>query len=196
MTNSNYLLVNQNAQVLPMFLWLTNKQFVLEFVSIMKIVVFWFKSKIWPQDPINNVDTIIGLDNGFTLNRWQAITWTNDGLEKKNYEIAFLFQCSPHAGIILCMHPVNEGRRYKCSAVLIGWASTQNDPCRPIQQRHNSTSDTVELLLSSTAMTTSSNGNIFRVTGHLCGEFTGPRWIPRTKASDAELWCFLWSTSE
>ena len=32
----------------------------------------------------------------------------------------------------------------------------------------------------------SSNGNIFRVTGHLCGEFTGP-----TKASDAELWCFL-----
>ena len=42
-------------------------------------------------------------------------------------------------------------------------------------------------------MMTSWNGNIFRVTGHLYGEFTGPRWIPRTKASDAELWCFLWS---
>ena len=28
---------------------------------------------------------------------------------------------------------------------------------------------------------TSSNGNIFRVTGPLCGEFTGHRWIPRTK---------------
>ena len=27
-------------------------------------------------------------------------------------------------------------------------------------------------------MMTSSNGNIFRVTGHLRGEFTGPRWIP------------------
>ena len=27
-------------------------------------------------------------------------------------------------------------------------------------------------------MMKSSNGNIFRVTGHLCGEFTGPRWIP------------------
>ena len=40
-------------------------------------------------------------------------------------------------------------------------------------------------------MMTSSNGNIFRVTGHLCGEFTGHRWIPHTKASDAELWCFL-----
>ena len=36
-------------------------------------------------------------------------------------------------------------------------------------------------------MKTSSNGNIFRVTGPLCVEFTGHRWIPRTKASDAEL---------
>ena len=45
-------------------------------------------------------------------------------------------------------------------------------------------------------MMTSSNGNIFRVTGHLCGEFTGPRWIPLTKASDAGLWCFPWSAIE
>ena len=30
----------------------------------------------------------------------------------------------------------------------------------------------------------------------LCGEFTGHRWIPRTKTSDAELWCFPWSASE
>ena len=44
-------------------------------------------------------------------------------------------------------------------------------------------------------MMTSSNGNIFRVTGALCGEFTGHRWILRTKASDAELWCFLWSAA-
>ena len=35
-------------------------------------------------------------------------------------------------------------------------------------------------------MLTSSNGNIFRVTGPLCGEFTGHWWIPLTKASDAE----------
>ena len=45
-------------------------------------------------------------------------------------------------------------------------------------------------------MITSSDGNIFRVTGHLCGEFTGHRWIPCTKASDAELWCFLWSAPQ
>ena len=36
----------------------------------------------------------------------------------------------------------------------------------------------------------------FRVTCHLCGEFTGHRWIPRTKASNAELWSFLWSKPE
>ena len=39
-------------------------------------------------------------------------------------------------------------------------------------------------------MMTLSNGNIFRVTGPLRGEFTGKRWFPQTKASDVELWCF------
>ena len=43
---------------------------------------------------------------------------------------------------------------------------------------------------------TSSNLNIFRVTGPFFGEFTVPRWIPLWKASDTELWCFLWSASE
>ena len=42
------------------------------------------------------------------------------------------------------------------------------------------------------AMMTSSNGNIFLFTGPLWGESTGHRWIPLIKASDAELWCFLW----
>ena len=41
-------------------------------------------------------------------------------------------------------------------------------------------------------MMTPSNRKIFCGTGHLCGEFTGHRWFPRTKASDAELWCYLW----
>ena len=42
-------------------------------------------------------------------------------------------------------------------------------------------------------MITLSDGNLFHATGPLCGEFAGHRWIPLTKASDAELWCFLWS---
>ena len=46
------------------------------------------------------------------------------------------------------------------------------------------------------SMMKSSNWNIFRVTGPLCGEFTCHRWIPLTKASDMELWCFLWSATE
>ena len=45
-------------------------------------------------------------------------------------------------------------------------------------------------------MMTSSNGNNFRVTGPLPGESIGDRWIPLTTASDAELWCFLWSAHE
>ena len=35
-------------------------------------------------------------------------------------------------------------------------------------------------------MMTSSKGNISRVTGPLCGEFTVHRWIPLTKTSDTE----------
>ena len=45
-------------------------------------------------------------------------------------------------------------------------------------------------------MMTSSNGNVFCVTGPLCREFTGHRWIPLTKASYAKLWCFLWPAPE
>ena len=41
-------------------------------------------------------------------------------------------------------------------------------------------------------MMTSTNWNIFCVTGTLCGEFTGHPWIPLTKASDAKLWCFFY----
>ena len=42
----------------------------------------------------------------------------------------------------------------------------------------------------SSDMVTSSNGNIIRVSGPLCGEITGHRWISLTKASDAELCCY------
>ena len=54
----------------------------------------------------------------------------------------------------------------------------------------------IYLAFSTISMTTSSNGNIFRITGTLCQEFTGHRWISLTKASDVELLCFLWSVPE
>ena len=40
-------------------------------------------------------------------------------------------------------------------------------------------------------MMTASNGNIFRVTGHLCGEIGGHRWIPCRITSDAEFDVFF-----
>ena len=45
-------------------------------------------------------------------------------------------------------------------------------------------------------MMTSSNENIFRVTGSLSEEFIDHRWITLTKDSDAELRRFLWSAPE
>ena len=62
---------------------------------------------------------------------------------------------------------------------LIGW----NRPCVSRGKRYKT-------------MMTSSSGNIFRVTDPLWGESTGRRWIPLTKATDSELWWFLWSASE
>ena len=43
----------------------------------------------------------------------------------------------------------------------------------------------------SISMMTSSNRNIFHITGPLWGESTGHIWIPLTKASDVELCYFL-----
>ena len=45
-------------------------------------------------------------------------------------------------------------------------------------------------------MMASSNGNIFHVTGLSWGKCTDHRLIPLIKASDAELWCFVWSAPE
>ena len=63
--------------------------------------------------------------------------------------------------------------------------------CRQFEQHlHNVLPNRIALVCV-WLMMASSNGSIFRVTGHLCGEFNGHRWIPRTKTSDAELWCIL-----
>ena len=54
----------------------------------------------------------------------------------------------------------------------------------------------MEYGVSSNGKVTSSNENIFRVTGPLWGESTGQPLIPLTKSSDVKLWCFLWSAPE
>ena len=45
-------------------------------------------------------------------------------------------------------------------------------------------------------MTTSNDSDFFWFTDPLCGKFTGHRWIPLTKTSHADLWCFIWSPYE
>ena len=45
-------------------------------------------------------------------------------------------------------------------------------------------------------MMTSSNGNSFRATGHLCGEFPVTSEFPSPKTSDDDFLYFLWSAPE
>ena len=82
------------------------------------------------------------------------------------------------------------------------WDKTTSGPNKMLDSWPEFTRWKYHILVSATftfqlqSTMTSSNGNIFRVTGPLCGEFTGPRWIPLTKASDAKLWCFPWFAPE
>ena len=111
---------------------------------------------------------------------------------------------------VWCLSGLSQGTDYDKGAVLpVWWFETLS---RPLWRYCNGPLENAVLILNHSFsnwhqdkylghfflnylhdMMTSSNGDIFRVTGHLCGEFTGFRWNPRTKASDAELWCFLWS---
>ena len=117
----------------------------------------------------------------------QMIIWTFVEI------LVFVQYCGPFSWI----SSLNGRKQYWLSEskqrfVPLGLTSPSYPQQRKIRFNHHL------LIMSSWAhnMMTSSNGNIFRVTGHLRWEFTGLRWIPRTKASDAELWCFLWSAPE
>ena len=82
-----------------------------------------------------------------------------------------------------------------CTYMWLIWLDENSAPGHHRSQCWVIFSWTLGITLNSFMMA-SSNGNILRVTGHLCREFTGHRWIPRATASDAELWCFLWSAPE
>ena len=122
------------------------------------------------------------------------------------YHTAAISNSGCNGDCILGLRPANERRRY--FAILdnpilhhlcpVCWSPPARQPgvttpaqdcCIQILRDDLSQSQPLQMM-------TSSNGNIFRVTGHLCGKFTGHRWISHTKASDAELWCFLWSAPE
>ena len=100
----------------------------------------------------------------------------------------------------MCRIPSYDAKRKSNTSNLLG-----SMPCKLVTVLRWTTSETakqsqfvwfcvnVRLTRKCWHMMTSSNGNILRVTGPLCGEFITHRWIPLTKARDAELWCLLWS---
>ena len=81
------------------------------------------------------------------------------------------------------------------SSLKIFWIIFLSNHSFPIVVTYLSGSDIVVIYFWSYKMT-SSYGIIFRLTGPLCVEFASHRWIPHTKASDVELWCFLWYAPE
>ena len=96
-------------------------------------------------------------------------------------------------------HPSRQSDAYMCQ-----WISfiASNIACRLFVEKPLSTLMLAYLSLhhwkhsSANCMMTSSNRTIFRVTGPLCREFAGHRWIPITNASDAKLWFLLLSAPE
>ena len=119
------------------------------------------------------------------IGRWKISFWSDKCSYARNYEQTFCDYISNMTDITC------RWRVWRLVGIAVGMAPLWDQRKRMLwdmSEWHNRHS---ELL-----MMTSSNGNIFCVTGPLCGEFTGDRWIPLTKASDAEPWCFLWSAPE
>ena len=147
--------------------------------------------------------TIIGSDNGLSPGRRQAIIWTSAGilligsLGTNFSEILIGIQIFSFKKMKLKMSSA------KCRPFCLGLNVLRDGESKVTISYESDFHSYIYLFttgldrfVAPRLMMTSSNGNSFRVTGHLCGEFTRHRRIPRTKASDAELWCFLWSAPE
>ena len=108
--------------------------------------------------------------------------------------------------IVLPAEPNNHAtKRHICYRMLTWYGSSVHKKIMKnirdgifstVQRTESSENGYSAVTANHVSMMTSSNGNTFRVTGPLCGEITDQRWILRTKASDAELWCFLWFAPE
>ena len=149
---------------------------------------------------------IIGSGNGLSPIRHQAITWTNDGLMPIGllgtnvYEIwigilnIFIQENALNMSSAKMAAILSKGEGDELRWISQGYPILQQPPAMNLMGYRDSMICYGGVLTRlSRCMMTSSNGNIFGVTGPLCREFTGHRWIPLTKASDAGLWCFLWS---
>ena len=153
-------------------------------------LIYWFKITAkyipganelthWGQvtDICINKQTIIGLDNSLSSGRRQAFIWTN-AMTLLIGTLRSIF-----SEILIEIHTFSVKKMH---------LKMSSGKWQPFCLRPNVLKQGPERY----AMMTSSKGNIFHVTGTLWGEFTGHRWIPLTKASDTELWYFLWSASQ
>ena len=76
-------------------------------------------------------------DSRFAPSQWETALlcndvshWSGANIESALYTCrVFDGQYTYETGIISCMHPANERRRYNVTSSLIGWAHLQNDPC-------------------------------------------------------------------
>ena len=129
-------------------------------------------------------------DLGYTVEVWE---WISSFIQH------FINGCNYLSMLWLKLIHVSETDPRECANLLVVLAEYLSVCTNDIVEKELSVKIIMILVNSCIPqwiMRTSSNGNIFRVTGPLCGEFTGHRWIPRTKAGEAELWCFLWSVPE
>ena len=128
------------------------------------------------------------------------------------YEYWLVLQCDLHISCIefktaICITITPEF--VLCAPWKYANTHTRWHACTPVYrkcQRHSGSKSSTQFqskqLMQSMSLEycqivmTSSNRNIFLVTGSLCGEFAGHRWIHLTKSSDVELWCFLWSAPQ
>ena len=131
-------------------------------------------SRISPAPPAKNRTTRVTLTTDLFTWRWYAT------------------HC-PHMGCICATYEYNPWNRHQATVRRRheGRTDRQTDGVKPLYPANNIVLQDYNYRTMPHVpihMMTYSNGSIFRVTGHLCGEFTGHRWIPRTKARNAELW--------
>ena len=62
-----------------------------------------------------------------SISQWEFLLWRISHGVATIIRLWLIYPTS--TGIILCMRPANERRRYSVTSSLIGWVLTQNDPC-------------------------------------------------------------------
>ena len=171
----------------------------------MQIVVVWskFQWMLFPGLQLTNFPLVphiyasvnqvsIGSDNGLLPIRRQAIIWTSVGLLSTG-RLGTSF-----SEILIKIQNFSFTKMHLKISCARRW------PFYPMEDELTINEHLVWILRvkkcclkgvdnGAHSMMTTSNGNIFRVTGPLWGESTGHRRIPLTKVSNTELWCLLWS---